>query len=84
MPLHASFRLLGKTPLLIAALVCALALPALVGRIHSNAGAIRAQENRKMATLPPLLLFRNSAQAFIRTTEAWMNDSIGFRQQGIF
>lgn len=81
MPLHASFRLLGKTPLLIAVLVCVLALPALVGRIHSNAGAIRAQENRKMATLPPLLLFRNSAQAFIRATEAWMNDSIGFRQQ---
>ena len=51
MPLHASFRLLGKTPLPIAVLVCVLALPALVGRIHSNAGAIRAQENRKMATL---------------------------------
>ena len=54
------FRLHGRAPLLIALLACLLALPTVLGLVHSNAAAIRRQENRRMAVRPPLQILRGA------------------------
>lgn len=76
------FRLHGHAPLLIALLVCLLALPTVLGLVHSNAAAIRRQENRRMAVRPPLQMLRSNPQAFIKGLESWMKDGIGLRPLG--
>lgn len=75
------FRLFGRAPLLLAALVCLLALPGLIGFLHSNARAIQEGENRNMAALPPFKLWRENAPEYIRAWEARLKDSVGFRRQ---
>lgn len=75
------FRLFGCAPLLLAALVCLLALPGLIGFLHSNARAIQEGENRGMAPRPPFKLWRENAPEFIRAWENRLKDSVGFRLQ---
>ena len=76
-----TFRFHGRTPLLMALLVCLISLPAIVGWKHSDTRATSELENRNMATLPPLQLLRQNAREYIRATDTYLKDTVGFRLQ---
>ena len=74
-----SFRLHGQTPLLLALVLCCLSLPAIIGWERNNASAARELENRNLAAAPPFKLLRKNPPEYIKSMDAYLKDTVGFR-----
>lgn len=65
---------------LLAFLICLLSLPGLTGFIWKDDEAMQKLENRKMATMPTWLVFKENSTTFIKELEKYLKDHVGYRR----
>ena len=66
--------------LLIGLLFCLLSLPAALGFIWDEAASSQKLENRRMANLPTLALFREDPAKYIEALDRYFKDNVGLRR----
>lgn len=67
--------------LLIALLFCLLSLPAAIGFVRNEAASLQKLENRRMAALPTLVVFREDPAMYIKALDSYLKDHVGLRRK---
>ncbi len=66
--------------LLIGLLFCLLSLPAALGFVWNEAASSQKLENRRMADLPTLAVFREDPAKYIEALDRYLKDHVGLRR----